>query len=220
PDPGAGVSLVVTDLNWEGNFLPVYFFAGYTYGPGQVQIIENPTLGFCGTANVNNVEFSIAADFRGALGVGGTAGKHVCPPTIIPGACCFDGGNTCQVLLRAECVGMGGHFKGEDTVCAPNPCPTTWACCIGSLCFMLSEDECVNEQGGRWLVDRLCSGVVCADLHVCCLPGNSCVYLTAAECAGAGGAYVTDPLFQSCDPNPCPVSVEGASWGTIKSLYR
>lgn len=224
PEPGSGIALTVQgDDAWQGNFVPVYYFWGYTYAAGTVAIIADPVTGLCGTANkTQNKEFAVAEDYRGAIGLNGTAGTAVCPPSDIPGACCIDGGNTCQLVLRSECTALGGHYQGDGTVCEPvNPCPTTWACCVGVDCYMLTQDDCVNLFGGVWFTDETCATMDCADvMHVCCLPSNDCVITTEAECLGLGGSYVTDPLFQSCDPNPCPVAVEETNWGAIKALYR
>ena len=57
-------------------------------------------------------------------------------PPVAEGACCFPG-QSCQVLLAADCGLQGGNFQGNGTDCSPNPCPPdpTGACCFnGSKC--------------------------------------------------------------------------------------
>jgi hypothetical protein len=223
PAPGTGIALTCTgDVNWTGNFIPVYYFWGYTYGAGTVDLVPDPQVPFIGFSNVNGLESWVDADYRGKMGLGGTAGKEVCPPTIVPGACCFDGGNACLILSQAECASQGGTFKGEATVCDPNPCPTTWACCVGDACYMLAQTECVETYGGGWLSGKLCSGtgsIACSNYNVCCL-GESCIFVTLTECNDLGGDYVTDPVYPNCTGTVCPIAVEKTSWSTIKAIYR
>lgn len=52
----------------------------------------------------------------------------------------------------------------------------------------------------------------------CCVPGATCVVLSAADCALAGGTYVHDG---PCTPADCEsIPTEATSWGAVKALYR
>jgi hypothetical protein len=223
PAPGNGIALTCTgDVNWSGNYIPVYYFWGYTYGAGTVDLVPDPQVPFIGFSNINGDESWVDAERRGKMGLGGTAGLKVCPlPPPEPGACCFDGGNVCQLVTPAECTSLGGNFQGAGTVCDPNPCPTTWACCVGDDCFMLPQTECTETYGGGWLSGHKCTdlGFACSEYNVCCL-NEACIFVTLADCNAAGGKYVTDPLYPNCTTTNCPVPVEKTSWSTIKAIYR
>jgi len=222
PSPQTGISLAATTDPWAGNFEPVYWFYNYAYGVDNdiVTIIPDPFgasgSGFAGCANESQVEYEF--ENLGAMGLAtdGVAACYELPPT--PGACCFAGGE-CQLLPEADCVSAGGDFQGVDTVCDPNPCPVTWACCYNEECYMLSQDECENDYGGTWYENEDCDSFTCPEVTVCCVD-NVCYLVTQTECDALGGDFVTDPTFDSCDPNPCPVATTEASWGTIKSIYR
>jgi len=221
PAPGTGIALTCApDEYWIGSYVPIYYFWGYTYGSGTIDLIPDPQVSpaFIGFSSLNQIESPVGPDFRGKMGLGVTAGLKVCPPTVTPGACCFDGGNDCQFVLEAECAGLGGHFRGEGTVCDPNPCPTIWACCAGGQCYMLSQTEC-GEYGGGWISGKTCAvDINCALYHVCCIE-TTCLFVTEDECMAQSGSWVTDPLFPSCATG-CPVPVEKTSWSTIKAIYR
>lgn len=226
PAPGTGVSVVTTGGEasaWSGNFLPVYYFWGYTYEAGQVQITVDPSAipPFAGVSGLDFVDVPFEEANLGAIGLNGTAGKAVCPgPT--SGACCFEGGNECQLLSEADCMAAGGTFHGVGTVCDPNPCPTIWACCIGQTCIATTHDDCRDAYAGCWVEGQLCGGAGFCDApcNTCCVDQTTCLILTEAECLAMNGDYVTDPLYQDCSANPCPVATERTTWGTIKAIYR
>jgi hypothetical protein len=211
PAPGNGIALTCTgDVNWSGNYIPVYYFWGYTYGAGTVDLIPDPQVPFIGFSNVNGESFWVDTDHRGKLGLGGTAGRRVCPQPPTPGACCFDSGNTCQLVSQAECMNLGGHFQGEGTTCDPNPCPTTWACCIGADCYVLPQADCVDTYGGRWMNGQTCEAVDCTAAP-CCLH-SGCQFLRSWECDAIGGDW--HPELSNCLPNPCNQTFEIRPDGT------
>jgi len=50
PGPSEGTAIVGLSL-WRGDFVPVYHFAGYAYGPGILPLGNDPATGFAGVAN-------------------------------------------------------------------------------------------------------------------------------------------------------------------------
>jgi hypothetical protein len=127
PGPGEGISIAATDVVYEGNYVPVYSFRGYTYyasigddTPTLIEITEHPTDGFIGFGNCLSPAQLWSAE-GGAIGFF-MNGIAVYPTT--PGACCFDDGS-CLLVLEAECLASGGDWLGEGTDCNPNPCPVS-----------------------------------------------------------------------------------------------
>ncbi len=53
---------------------------------------------------------------------------------------------------------------------------------------------------------------------VCCV-GSDCYVTTEEDCLEMGGDWRPD-LGDTCEPNPCPVATEDASWGSIKSMFK
>ncbi len=80
PGPDEGIALVVTDSSWNGNLVPVYYFAGYAYGPATIALAENPATGFGGTADCGNPSEDWAAGSFGAMGFF-EDGRSACPPS-------------------------------------------------------------------------------------------------------------------------------------------
>jgi hypothetical protein len=78
PGPEEGIALSLPDTTWAGNFVPVYFFAGYAYEQGTIPLAANPASDFGGTANCAMPPQDWAAAVFGAMGIfeDGTA---VCP---------------------------------------------------------------------------------------------------------------------------------------------
>ncbi len=55
-------------------------------------------------------------------------------------------------------------------------------------------------------------------VRVCCV-GAACYMLEAGDCAAIGGVFITDPLFPTCDPDPCPVDAQPTTWGKLKHMF-
>jgi hypothetical protein len=208
PAPGSGIALTVSGdpyVPWSGNFTPIYYFWGYSYGSGKISLIPNPGMHFIGVANIYSGEFEIEFNRRGAMGLGGAPGVRVCPPR---GACCLAGGNDCQFMMLEECLSAGGHFLGDATTCEPNFCPFSWACCIDSICFLLTEPECVDYYGGAWFDGELCEGFDCGAASS--LPDGTRQADAALDGVGsADGVVVRIPggpparfELRACRPNP------------------
>jgi hypothetical protein len=222
PGAGEGTAVVATDIQWEGNFVPVYFFTGYTYNTTRIQLDVDPAQDFAGTGNCDVPALLWDAVCLGAVGTGDDMGEPCCPPMgPDPEACCFEDG-TCELMLEYECGVAGGVYYGGE--CDPNPCPQPvlpGACCIETgECFVLLEEDC-NTIGGEFLGEEtVCDPNPCPQppVAVCCV-GEDCYIINEYECADMQGEF--HPEWDTCDPNPClPTPADDNSWGSIKALYR
>jgi hypothetical protein len=212
PGPNAGVALATPGegVYWQGNFVPIYYFAGYAYEGGTViPLANNPTDNpFCGMANCASPPAPFPVDCKGSMGIL-QAGAACCPPMEVPGACCF-GGGVCQLMMQPECEAAGGIWDGAGT-CEPNPCPVTWACCLHDegtgveTCLMLTQTECA-QASGIWRQSSDCATYTCPDIRACCI-NTLCMLLTQTECVTV---YQGDwmPAEPSCTTpsNPCASS--------------
>ena len=150
PGPRTGTAFVVTGLPWVGNYMPVYYFAGYAYQdrPGLLPLginmgYENPEDYFGGFAGCGSPVTSADALCFGALGLfsPGIACHPGEPPLTY--ACCIDG--ECTVLQYHECVALNGSWEVGIESCSPNPC--TRVCCVDDLCYLMSLAECEGLNG-------------------------------------------------------------------------
>lgn len=68
-----------------------------------------------------------------------------------PGACCMPDGS-CQDVVQAECIELGGTFQGIGTDCATAGCPQPQgACCVNENCVPdQTEANCIGF-GGTWV---------------------------------------------------------------------
>jgi hypothetical protein len=223
PGPNEGTAIVTTDIPWSGNYVPVYFFGGYTYGYAtDIEITLDPPTAFVGFANclAPPQTYMIEVDQLGILGVN-MDGYVPEFPGVPEGACCV--GEDCYFVPEAECITMGGEYLGNGVLCEPNPCLILdGACCVGGLCTVVEEAACAL-LGGEFLgAGTVCEPNPCP--AVCCfiMPSGShpCEILLQADCDAQGGFW--HPEWISCDPNPCEefTPTEDASWGSIKNLYR
>jgi hypothetical protein len=218
PGPLTGISIAATDVQYAGNFVPVYWFEGYTV-PGytaQVAITVDPTQDFIGFGNCEAPAgvWSATGGVMGAFAEG-TMVFPVIPPD--PVACCDEFG-ACVMLLEEDCLDAGGvPYPGED--CAAFECPVlVRACCFedGSCVVMLPE-YC-DQNGGVVYEETTCDPNPCPPpMGACCYVDGTCVETLEIDCDTE--LWI---MFQSCDPNECPTetSLDDPSWGTIKSMYR
>ncbi len=51
PGPNEGTALATTTMHWSGNFVPVYWFAGYAYKEGVIPLAADPANSFAGVGN-------------------------------------------------------------------------------------------------------------------------------------------------------------------------
>jgi hypothetical protein len=56
PGPNEGIALTTTDENWSGNFVPVYWMAGYVYGEDVIPLGPDPGSDFAGWARCEDQE--------------------------------------------------------------------------------------------------------------------------------------------------------------------
>jgi hypothetical protein len=84
PGPEEGTAIVVTGDPWEGNLVPVYWFAGYAYEEGLIPLAADPATGFAGTSNCASPPGVWAADSLGAMGLF-QDGVYACPAGFMAG---------------------------------------------------------------------------------------------------------------------------------------
>jgi len=145
PASGSGTAIVTTTAPWQGNFQPVYWFGGYSYYGGLVQLTANPgSLGDITFANCDLDEYPAAC--FGGIGFGNTNGVDCCP-TEIPWACCLVDG-TCLMVLEEVCLDQGGYWYPLLT-CEQVDCNEPGVCCVDESCFFIHQDEC-SAMAGAW----------------------------------------------------------------------
>ncbi len=228
PGPNEGTAFVTTGDPWNGNWLPVYFFGGYSYdysyGSTVIPISVDPPTGFCGFSNCENppLVFSVGPMGRGAMGIN-TPGVTPMFEVPEPWACCFTTAPYCRMLEELPCTLQGGVWLGPEWTCEPvDPCPHPGACCVIGNCSIMFEENCTLVGGVFLGPDTVCMPNPCP--AVCCFQmqtsPHGCEIMLEDDCLAAGGFW--HPLEGSCDPNPCEgyTPTDNASWGYIKSLYR
>jgi hypothetical protein len=219
PGPNEGIAGVVTDNQyWSGNWVNVYYFAGYAYsGVGTIPLDIDPPTEFIGFANSLNppgyfaVEDNADPDYyRGAMGIN-TDGVRAGPSTVPPAICCVPVGNDIECYVRSEgdCVDLGGTWRpelGDDCGTTPeeNPCDPARACCFGTAsltCTVTTETKCHNKPGpGVWYENLTsCTPDPCNDA-ACCV-GEVCSVETQLDCEALGGHFVAGVV--TCDSAPC-----------------
>jgi len=193
PGPNEGTSVVTTDAPWAGNFVPVYFFAGYSYGGagGRIPIEVNPATGSAGWGNCETPPETFAPECSGALGVF-EPGIECCPTT--RHACCM--GAECYLRTEPECTELGGMFHPEWDSCDERPCPA--ACCVGAECYLASERECADIGGVFHPEWDSCAEYPCP--AACCL-GDRCRLASEGWCLSRHGEF--HPEWTSCEGDPC-----------------
>lgn len=210
PAAETGIVLTTTGEPWSGNYLPVYYFAGYAYstsGGGQIPLgvntnYENPSNYSAGFANCASPPEPFEADCLGVLGID-TDGVACSPGTPDPVAvCCV--GSACSIITALDCDGLGGDWYEELNSCSPNPCDPQYACCDNlNQCTLQTQSQC-QIAGGDWLEGvESCEPNPCLGDAVCCY-GNenaTCVINSASECQTLSGVWHSG--WDSCDPNPC-----------------
>ncbi len=100
PGPNAGTALTTTTTHWSGNFVPVYWFAGYAYQEGVIPLAADPATSFGGTGNCASPPQTWAAGEFGSMGLF-RDGAYACPETGLDG-----------IGSRSE--DGGDHVEGDD----------------------------------------------------------------------------------------------------------
>jgi formylglycine-generating enzyme required for sulfatase activity len=199
PMPNSGIDITATTTLWEGNYLPIYCFQGYTYlaasgdfTPTIIPITEDPSQGFIGFTNCEPLSDTWPA-VGGGMGIF-SDGYYVEPTSssVHPEVCCYDDGY-CEMLLAINCTGTVLYSEYD---CSPNPCPQPiGACCQDNVCSIATEVGCL----GHWLgEDTTCTPNPCVASGACCQEGI-CNLTTVGDCSGDWLGIDT-----TCEPNPCP----------------
>jgi hypothetical protein len=129
-----------------------------------------------------------------------------------------------------NCESPPGEFPAEDfgamgvntdgVYCCPMGMEY-FACCFeDGTCELMTEELCAGAGGEFHPEWDYCEPNECPQpIIVCCFDDGSCQEITEEECLAAGGVVFWD--LESCEPNECPPSgTDGASWGSIKAMYR
>ncbi|MFC1573297.1 right-handed parallel beta-helix repeat-containing protein [Candidatus Eisenbacteria bacterium] len=114
-------TLVVHQDHWSGNYVPVYWFAGYGYYEGRIPLSIDETQGFGGFTSCDGTPVSYDAMCFGALGVF-TSGS-ACYHSGDLHACCVN--DICSLISQVECGDLGGDWYPQCITCDPNPCLLT-----------------------------------------------------------------------------------------------
>ncbi|MFC1572762.1 hypothetical protein ACFL6M_04095 [Candidatus Eisenbacteria bacterium] len=122
PGPNAGTTVTATPP-WSGNFVPIYYFAGYAYYEGAVPLAISPRDG--GTASFTNCE-AVPVTFTAAcLGTMGLLTEETgveCHPVDVHVCCVWE---ACHLLTETVCVDeLGGEWFPDWDSCDPSPCDT------------------------------------------------------------------------------------------------
>jgi predicted outer membrane repeat protein len=205
PGPEEGVAVTATSTSWYGNYVPVYWFAGYSYTPGQIPFSVNPITGDASFGSCSAPVIGYDISCLGTLGVN-TDGVECYPPDgMYP--CCI--GMGCAVLPYAACVGISGVPMPAFESCEPNPCFESACCAADGICTLTTLVDCV----GDWMIgEPACDPNPCDQPQRACCIGENCSLLTESDCSAGGGVYL--PSVASCDPDPCLIYACCAGDGT------
>jgi hypothetical protein len=184
PGPSAGVALSTSGTPWSGNFVAIYYFAGYAYGKGTIPLSVNPVSDFGGTANCATPPEEWAAESFGAMGIL-EDGVSACPEGMDGGG--LDGGTqpdgadgsggyqpddnedvavcctgvTCALTTAEECATLDGDFLPDQGSCSPNPCNLVCPDGGGHWATVQAAINAAPQEGG-WTID-LCDGTFVGD---------------------------------------------------------
>ena len=152
PGPNAGTTILADAGNpWSGNFVPIYWFAGYADdGEAVIPLAENPQAGFVGWTDCEQPPQNWSPVCLGAMGIN-TYGQYCCPPEgeqpPPASACCLEDGS-CLLLQEEMCSNLGGAWHPEWDSCDPQPCnQPVAACCVGDQCLVATAAECRGLEG-------------------------------------------------------------------------
>ncbi|MEM7249379.1 MAG: hypothetical protein AAF533_28965 [Acidobacteriota bacterium] len=130
-----------------------------------------------------------------------------CPDDI--GACCAGDGSTwCTQRNEADCLAMGGEFRGVGLACGDLDCSSVRACCLpDASCAELQVQACRDAGGLSESVDSTCATVTCEPFQACCMPGhifNTCFDAPVSFCLsgnwwplGPGSECATTDCYQA-----------------------
>jgi hypothetical protein len=219
PGPETGISIAATDTPYAGNFVPIYWFEGYTYSgePVVIPLVEDPSQDFIGFGNCM-APAEVWPACGGAMGFFTDGVTCIEPPPPPMYACCDIFGG-CVDLPVEVCIDDDG-IPYFDEYCNGFTCPVLiQACCFpDGSCNELLPEEC--EQAGGYVFEE-----VSCDPNPCSLPPGACCFedgqcLETVELDCDGDFWM---IYIVCDPNPCggvQPGTDDPSWGGIKRLYR
>jgi len=170
PGPGEGTRIIsISDdaLVWSGNFVPIYWFAGYAYSAQRIPLGPHPATGRIALLPVRGhgqpPSFDLPLDTPGIIGAMGMSleGTAACPRMI--GVCCLTYSD-CVLTTYVDCAARGGVFEGPDMAC--DACSHSGACCVGTDCYLLTEVDCIST-GGIWHEGEQCDEEACPDCFAC-----------------------------------------------------
>src|SRR5690606_30449587 len=134
--------------------------------------------------------------------------------------CCLPSGH-CIHRTEAECLALGGTFRGPNTTCGGVPVcpPTTGACCIpspaGIVCQVLTQEQCAIHNGVFRGPGTACHSNTCpvtTPSGACCIPtpnGIICQLLSQEQCAIQNGVFRGPGTL--CNANTCPTTTPGGA---------
>jgi len=228
PSPNSGIAIAFAhDAAPSGNFVPIYMFHTYAYGPyygtTTIPLTTDPATDFIGFASCDVPPVVYACVEWGTLGIN-EPGEAVCPPGFGEGfACCLGDGSCLLVYSSASCDAAGGEFHSEWDSCDPNPCPV--ACCLpDESCVFLSRHNCEALGGLSYPTYDTCDPNPCPDrIYACCAgpDGHTCILVTRSACEEEyDGVWL--PGEDTCYSNTCDdyTPTTETSWGLIKALYN
>jgi len=215
PGPNEGTAFTRSgEVPWSGNWLPIYYFAGYAYGGVEMIPIDvDPVTDFAGFSNCDqNPQLGeVVAERRGAMGIN-MEGIKVGPSEDPEMVCCvtpLTGPPECHIATEQACLDMGGTWRPDlGSSCVGNPCDPVRACCwtnslLQRVCSELTETDCMALTSfgvPTWLENiESCTPNPCNEA-ACCV-GEACTIETELDCDALGGEFI--PGVMSCDPNPC-----------------
>jgi predicted outer membrane repeat protein len=167
PGPNSGTTLLADAGNpWSGNFVPIYWFAGYAEdGVTVIPLAENPQTGWVGWTDCEQPPQDWSPVCLGAMGIN-TYGQYCCPPEgeqpPPASACCLEDGS-CLLVQEEMCSTLGGAWHPEWDSCDPPPCnQPVAACCVGDECLLATAAECRGLEGAWHPGSPDCSPNPCA----------------------------------------------------------
>jgi len=159
PGPNAGTRLAITDSPWQGEWVPIYHFAGYVYaepGPTLIPFDVNPETGFATVTHCGQEPEALDEYDLGGLGVN----TDWAPPLPLSSACCHGGG--CSLESQSACDSLHGEWIPWALSCDPDPCePLVHACCVGALCYAVTGPECAALGGISHWGTPGCDSLIC-----------------------------------------------------------
>ncbi|MFC1572613.1 FlgD immunoglobulin-like domain containing protein [Candidatus Eisenbacteria bacterium] len=129
PGPNTGTEFLAHDY-WSGNLLPVYWFAGYAYGEGEIPLDVYPRHDRAGFGTCDGQEVNFDAFCLGRLGIY-RDGLPCNPGQPLEYACCI--GSICHITAFNDCMILGGEWQLGFETCDPSPCGSS----------------AVGDEGGR-----------------------------------------------------------------------